>query len=190
MIRAFIAIPIEDAAGSAIIKIIDALKSFSGGAGADVKWVENNNIHLTLKFLGTIDEQQAERVKEAMNSLHDMEPFRMDLNEIGAFPSISRPRVLWIGIKQQEQVKALFDKMEAYINDIRGEDRPFAAHITIGRVKGRFNSQGLEKIKKLWNDKIISSSFVDRIVLFQSILSPKGAVYRSLYTVGLKKEVL
>jgi 2'-5' RNA ligase len=190
MIRAFIAIPIEDAARFAILKIIDALKSSPGASGGDVTWVAKENMHLTLQFLGNIDEQQVKRVKEAMDEIKGIKAFRMDLQHIGAFPSIARPRVLWIGIKQQEQVKELFDTIEASIGDLHKEDRPFSAHITMGRVHGVLNNQGLEKNKKIWDDKIISSSVVDRVVLFQSILSSRGAVYSSLYTVDLKKEVV
>ncbi len=198
MIRAFIALPFEDTAKQAVIKIIDSLKapadSDRSHALNTTRWVEKNNIHLTLKFLGMVNDQQVKRAKEAMDTLKSMDAFRMVLQDIGAFPSLARPRVLWIGIKQCEPVKALFDKIEESLRDINREDRPFSAHLTIGRA-GRDagandHSPLLEKVKKLWDGKTISNSIVDRVVLFQSILSPKGAVYRPLYVVELKKEAL
>ena len=188
MIRAFVALPVEDAARSVLGKLIDEIRTSGLGTKQNVRWVERDNIHLTLKFLNAIDEQQVRRVTEAMDALRGMRAFRMELHTIGAFPSLARPRVLWIGIKQQEQVKALFDKLEVSLHDLNSEDRPFTAHITIGRVDGTVDTQGLEKIKKVWDDLTISSSFVDRVVLFQSILGSRGAVYRSLYTVELNKE--
>ncbi len=190
MIRAFIALPVEEAARSALRKVIDELRPVGMGDRYSVRWVERDNIHLTLKFLNSIDGQQIKRVTGAMDTLKGMKAFRIELHTIGAFPSLARPRVLWIGIEQQEQVKALFDKLEVSIHDLNGEDRPFTAHITIGRVNGTVDNQGLEKIIKVWDDILISSSFVDRVVLFQSILGSKGAVYRSLYTVDLNKEAL
>ena len=190
MMRAFVALPLEDTARAALGKLIDELRASGMGAKQRVRWVERNNIHLTLKFLDAIDEQQVRRVMDAMDTLKGMPAFRMEMHTLGAFPSLARPRVLWIGIEQQEQVRALFDKLEVSIHDLNREDRPFTAHITIGRVDGPVDSRGLEKIKKVWDDTTISNSFVDRVVLFQSILGPKGAVYRSLYTVELNKEAL
>ncbi|MGC8580082.1 MAG: RNA 2',3'-cyclic phosphodiesterase [bacterium] len=186
MIRAFIAIPFEDNIKSEVLKIIDSLRSSVDG---NVKWVARDNIHLTLKFLGNIDDQQIKLVKDTMDGLKDIKAFKIDLCQIGGFPHILKPRVIWIGVKQQEQIKLLFDRIEARISDINREDRAFSAHITIGRVKNNINGNKLEKIKKLWDDKIICSSIVKRIVLFQSILSPKGAVYQPIYHVDLKKEV-
>ncbi len=160
-----------------------------------VRWVDRENVHLTLKFLGGIDERQVQRVKEAMDTLKDAAAFRMDLSGIGAFPSVARPRVLWLGVMQSGRVKELFDGIESIIGDINREKRPFSAHITIGRVTGEgLGGPGaqstLEKVRDLWEGKIISSSLVDRVVLFRSTLSPKGAVYRPLYKVDLKKEAL
>jgi|YelNatPaOPRAMG01_1025707.scaffolds.fasta_scaffold05506_3 2'-5' RNA ligase len=187
MIRAFIAIPFEEEAKSAILNVIENLKA---SIKTNVRWVARDNIHLTLKFLGYINEQQLNRAKHAMDDLKDINAFKIDLLQIGCFPSISSPRIIWIGIKQQDNVKQLFDIIERHIHDINKEDRTFSAHITIGRVKGTINVHELEKIKKLWNDTIINSSFVDRVVLFQSILGSKGAVYSPLYDVKLKKEAL
>lgn len=198
MIRAFIALPVVDAAKQGVLKAIDSLKASAGSdtshALSTTRWVEKNNIHLTLKFLGMVNDQQVQRAKEAMDTLKCMSAFRIVLQDIGAFPSLARPRVLWIGIKQFEQVKALFDKIEESLRDINREDRPFSAHLTIGRA-GRLagannHSPLLEKVKKLWDGKTIGNSIVDRVVLFQSILGPNGAVYRPLYEVELKKEAL
>lgn len=185
MIRAFIAVPFEDNVKSEILKVIDSLKPYAAG---HVRWVTNDNIHLTLKFLGNIDDYQIKRVKDAMDTLKDVKTFNMDLYKIGGFPSLLKPRVIWIGMKQEDKIKYLFDRINALISDINKEGREFSSHITIGRVKNHLNGDKLEKIKKLWEDKIICSSTVNRIVLFQSILSPKGAVYKSIYHVDLKKE--
>ena len=95
MIRAFIALPVEEAARSALRKVIDELRPVGMGAKRSVRWVERDNIHLTLKFLNTIDEQQVKRVTEAMDTLTGMKAFRIELHTIGAFPSLARPRVLW-----------------------------------------------------------------------------------------------
>ena len=206
MIRAFIAIPLEDAARSAVIEVMGALRA-PGGRGKDaagnsagkdggIAWVGRDGIHLTLKFLGSVDERDVLRVKGALDALKGMRAFRMDLCGIGAFPSAARPRILWVGIRQAGQVGALAGMVEGSIGDINREDRPFSAHITIGRVRNPARTAPasgygpLEKARELWDDKTIGTSLVDRVVLFQSILRPGGAVYRSLYEVALRKEAL
>ncbi len=190
MLRAFIALPLEEAARAAIAGIIKTLN----GAGREqagrgrIAWVRPENIHLTLKFLGSIDEAGVRRAKEALDAIGDSAPFSLDLRGIGAFPSPARPRVIWIGIGRHEQVQALVDKLEARLHDLHSEDRPFSPHITIGRVRDPFPLAVLEKRKGLWNDAVIASSLVDRVTLFRSLLSPQGVVYRPFYTVRLKKE--
>jgi 2'-5' RNA ligase len=192
MLRAFIAVPLEEAARAALTGIIETLEHAAGGRGraasGRVAWVQRENLHLTLKFLGPVDEHQVRRAQEALDELGDIPSFRIDLRGIGAFPSPGRPRVIWIGIRPQEPVQALAASVESRLADLHPENRPFSAHITIGRLRDPSVLPGLEKIKEMWNDRIITSSLVDRVTLFQSILSPRGAVYRPFYTVRLNKE--
>jgi len=186
MIRAFIALPVNDDVKKKIVHIINTLKPVAGNVG----WVNKDDLHITLKFLGSVDDQQIQRAKAAIDTLKTVSAFNADLFGIGAFPSIARPRVLWIGIKQYEKIKAMFDSVETAIVDINKENRLFSAHITIGRVKGIFYKQELEKVRKLWDNKTIGSTVVNRAALFQSILTPEGAVYRVLHEINLKKEAL
>lgn len=172
------------------MKLIVALRRAAGREEHRVRWVDEDSLHLTLKFLGSVSEDQVRRAKKAMDALTTVHGFTMDLYGIGAFPSVARPRVIWTGIKQAEEVKKLFDRIEDSLSDINREDRPFSAHITLGRVKGTIDSTWLEKIRNLWDGKTICSSAAGRATLFQSMLSPRGAVYRVLYEVNLKKEEL
>ncbi len=204
MVRAFIAVPVGDAAKSAVVEVMDTLRA-SGARQKDaavrsawkaVRWVSRDGIHLTLKFLGDIDEHDVLRAQGALDALKDMRAFRIDLCGIGAFPSVTGPRVLWIGVRQADQVRALAGRIEGTIGDINRENRSFSAHITVARLSdpagvvpaGRAGP--LEKVREMWDDQIIGTSPVDRAVLFQSILGPKGAVYLPLYEVALKKEAV
>src|SRR3989338_2916141 len=95
--RAFIAIELSNEIRGSLAQIESHLKY----SGADVKWAEKDNIHLTLKFLGEVSEEKCEEVKAALDSVvKEMEPFELSLKDIGAFPKIDYPRVIWVGLDE------------------------------------------------------------------------------------------
>lgn len=187
--RTFIAIELPEDIKEAIGRLQDKLKR----SGADVKWVAPANIHLTLKFLGEIDEQTKNMVSEAVSLIGaDTPDFSMRLGSIGAFPSLRSPRVLWIGLSQgNEQARAVFERIEAALEKcaIPKETRPFASHITIARVRGKNNIRGLIDILT-GQDKItedIREVFqAGKITFFKSTLTPRGPVYEVLQAASLR----
>ena len=93
--RTFIAIEISEE----IKNILAQIESHLIYAGADVKWVKPENVHLTLKFLGEIDEKKAAEVTAILDSIARMtKPFELNVKDIGAFPKIEHPRVIWVGL--------------------------------------------------------------------------------------------
>lgn len=162
---------------------------------ADVKWVEPQNIHLTLKFLGEVDDRKLDEVKQILeDTTRDKNPFSIRLSSLGAFPKIDSPRVIWIGIdKGNSQTQEIAKELEEKIAKvgIPKEDRPFSSHITIGRTRSTLNRQKLvENLKTSAGQSVDTGGelefIVTKITLFQSTLTPKGPIYAVLKEANLK----
>ena len=110
------------------------------GTSADVNWVEPHNLHLTLKFLGDVHQQEIVRVCQAMaRGAAEVKPFELDVRGAGAFPNAARPRTVWLGAGDgAEPMVVLHDRVEAALAKLgyREEHRRFQPHLTIGRVRG------------------------------------------------------
>jgi len=184
--RTFIAIELSDEVNSELAAIQEELKK----ASSDVKWVETANIHLTLKFLGDVDERKAGEIKSILDKIaSEYKKFEMSLFKIGAFPKLDYPRVIWVGIdKNCATVEEMAQHIENECEKIgfKKEDRPFSAHLTLGRVRSPKNKEALK-------DKILSISVkplnfnADKITLFQSTLTPKGSIYTVLHQSPLQQ---
>ena len=177
----------------------------SRAAGADVAWVKPANLHLTLKFLGNIDEKQRIAMSDQLlATAKTRKPFTIHLEGIGAFPSTRSPRVIWVGVtKGQEALTALAQAVEqacAGLGFLK-EERPFSAHLTIGRVRSRpvrhpaargamshgarDRLAGLIKQLQVVEFRGATPAPVDHVTLFQSTLSPQGPTYTALATLPL-----
>lgn len=186
-IRAFIALKLPDNVLSFIKKIQKDLKQY----GFPVRWVKPENIHLTLKFFGNIGESDVEHIKVAVSDCGDcFSPMSLFAKGIGVFPSIIRPRVIWVGISgEMPLLSNLQNTLEKRLEEFgfKIEERPFQGHLTLGRFKDRANNGKLiEAIRKYQN--IDSEVFTaEEIVLFKSNLKPEGPVYAELLNVSLAK---
>ncbi|MDD5495718.1 MAG: RNA 2',3'-cyclic phosphodiesterase [Candidatus Omnitrophica bacterium] len=187
--RAFIAIELSEEIRDSLAQAQAHLKY----AGADVKWVEKNNIHLTLKFLGEIDEERGEKVKSILDQIaKDTKPFEITIKDIGAFPKLEFPRVIWAGLdKGADESKTLAKKIDEALSKIgfQKESRPFAAHLTIGRVRTPKNRQALKEKVESFNSQLLTqnSQLITSVILFQSTLTPKGPIYTKLHEAGFSK---
>ena len=174
-IRSFIAIEIPDKIKTEINIMINqfAKQDFS------VQWVKYNNLHITLLFLGEVDQEFIDKSQKELAIIAGNEkPFEMSLSGIGAFPDLRQPRVIWIGVQKgaeqminlQGNVKNSFSRL-----GYKQESRKFHPHLTIGRVKFRFTNP------KVFEKKYTSESFlVQSVVLFKSILEYSGPIYEKL----------
>ncbi len=178
--RLFIAVEIKQI--PTILSLIENIKQ----TGADIKLVEPENIHLTLAFLGEIEDSKLAKIEDSMNSVK-FPKFDIVLRGIGAFPSISRPRVVWVGI--EKGFNYMKDIRTQLVNNLKSkgirpeDDKEFVPHITIGRVKGPRNLFKLSNfIIKNTND-LYGEIEVNEIKLFKSTLTPKGPIYEVLYTI-------
>ena len=178
--RTFVALELSDT----VREELGRLQGELGRAGCDVKWVAPENIHLTVKFLGDVEEEKINEIKNILTRISSGEKtFEISLFKLGAFPSIDRPRVLWAGIdKGCAEVEKIASLAKEGLENIGfpKEDHPFSAHLTLGRVRSGKNKDALrEKILSLEARPVFSE--VNHIALFRSTLTPKGPIYSVLH---------
>lgn len=184
-IRTFICIELP----ISIRRELEALQNFLKPLSKSVRWSSADGIHLTLKFLGDVDEAVLDDIHIAVqNASENTAAFRVDLSGTGAFPSFDRPTVYWIGIKEPSgALIALQRNLENELEKLGfpTERRAFSPHLTIGRVKAQ---SGLKELGKALQDvKLPSMTFLaDNIIVMKSLLQPGGARYTPLSVVKLK----
>jgi len=186
MIRSFIAIDIPQSIKNIIARVQSDFKE----SGADVKWVNPELIHLTLKFLGNIKEEQIDEIKKSMiKSVKGITPFFMTLRDIGVFPNIRYPRVIWMGLEDKtERLLILQKNIEENLNILgfTPEERKFSPHLTIGRLKSLKGKSRLANMIHAKKDMNIDGSIsVNKINLIKSELRVTGPIYSVLETVSL-----
>ncbi len=184
--RAFIAAHLTDS----LRREIALCQAEFKGTGADVKWVDPDNLHLTLKFLGEIAEDRVSTLLETLKlALLPLSPFAISIEGIGAFPRTTSPRVVWLGVHQgAEELIKLAEKAEQACEKLgfAKEERPFAPHLTIGRVRSRDQLAPLIKRLQVAEFRGSETVPVNQISLFESVLSSKGPLYtlRAEITLG------
>lgn len=179
--RTFIAIELNDK----VRFELSSLQSILRKSDADVKWVEPESIHLTLKFLGYIDDKKIREVENILNEVvKNIKPFSLSLKEIGAFPKLNYPKVIWVGVDEgkfqtQQIAKDLEDKLESI--GIPKEGRDFHPHITLGRVRTPKNKDKLKSIIETTKFEPESKINVYHLTLFKSQLAPQGPIHTPLF---------
>ena len=151
------------------------------------RWVREENIHLTIVFLGSIDENVVEDLKERVGSVvKGFTGFKARLSGVGVFPNRRRPQVLWTGLDGDiEGLSRLRDELQDALKvfGLREEKRPFRAHLTLGRFKDRLdNDEELKGILDRYHDIASELCSLDELVLFKSDLKPGGPVYTKMAT--------
>jgi RNA 2',3'-cyclic 3'-phosphodiesterase len=179
LLRCFIAIEIPVAIKKSISDIINSMKE----SGADVKWVSDENIHITLQFLGETEESLIPDIKRAINEiLAPYFPFYIKITGVGCFPSGRRPRVIWVGIEEAQSLINLYNDISHEMTKLgyQKEERSFTPHITIGRVRSNRNMRELLSSLESFKVTDFSGFEVQDVTLMKSELKPSGAKYYSL----------
>jgi 2'-5' RNA ligase len=167
-VRAFISLPV---APEVVRSIVRCHKELAEKTGDRVRWTPEEQIHLTLQFLGNISHADLEEIQVRLAGV--MKPLRLRARGIGGFPSLRNPRVIWVGLVGDiDELKTL----QAVVENATGrkEERAFHAHLTIGRVReGRRVNAKFEQ----WKDHDFGEWEARELLLMQSKLSPKGAIH-------------
>ena len=180
--RAFLAIELPSPVHAELAHLQEQLRA----SRADVKWVEEHNLHLTLRFLGAIGDAERALVESAgHHAVATLSPLTIELSQVGAFPSASSPRVVWVGI---DQGRALLEALAADVEQglvaagLPAEDKRFSAHVTIGRVRSpRGRSELVRAMREAaWAPP--APFVVDHLTLFRSDLGSSGPTYSVVNT--------
>ncbi len=185
MIRTFIAISVPEEVKKRISDLQSNLKRY----GAYIKWISSDSMHITLKFLGDVEESGidtiAEAVREASSS---QQPFTISVSSTGIFPNIRRPRVFWVGVEKGKEILiSLAAKIEKACSELGfdPEKRSFSAHLTLGRVKSLKNID--DTLSAMNSTGFQGGSFrVEEIIVMKSELNPRGAKYTPLHKIKLE----
>ena len=179
-IRTFIALELPPPVRSALRTVQQDLRQLNIRA----RWVRPESIHLTLKFLGDISPGDVDPISAAMTAAADgFSSFTLVVRGIGVFPTIKRPRVIWVGLGGDFQLLlTLQRRLEEELAKIgvARDKRSFKAHLTLGRIK---QPPGQDLIRQMMTEyaSLSSAEFIcDQVILFKSDLKPSGAVYTQL----------
>ena len=181
--RLFVAIDVSVETRAQLRRVRDALeKRLAASRKAPrVTWVAHDAAHVTLRFIGEVSEEAAEKVRGALAAPIDGRAYSLQFEGLGAFPTMRRPSVIWIGATEgQSDTAALAAEVNARLDPIigAGEKREFRAHLTVARVK--------EQIRFDWPAALAgidagrSRSAIDHVTLYQSRTTPKGPTYTAL----------
>jgi 2'-5' RNA ligase len=177
LIRAFIAIEIP--AFERLLELMSLLRN----SGAKISVPSENSVHITLKFLGEIQESFVERISESLGKIAShLTRFEVEVVGTGAFPNARSPRVLWVGLRDKGELAKIVSELDPAMSSfgIPKEQRPFKPHVTVARVK---SMQGLDKalsILREFESVRFGSFIVSELRLKKSTLTPAGAIYEDL----------
>lgn len=177
-IRAFLAIDVDEDLKAKMYRIIKEFKQID----ANIKYVDLQNLHLTLKFFGDIDIEGINLLSSKISKVVEgFDRFDLKIKGCGAFPNTNRIKVIWLGLENDEIVKELHDELDKeFVRLGFDKDKRFSSHLTIGRMK---SAKGKTKVKSTieeFDDVEIGSMSVNSIILKKSTLTPQGPIYEDL----------
>jgi len=176
-LRAFVGVPVDKAVAARIYAVRTA---FGDGA---VRWIPAENLHLTLKFLGNVEEAQVASIRSVLReALAGAVAVPVTAAGLGVFPDARRPRVLWVGLAGRELAR-LAGRVEGALEPLGFENAAtaFRPHATIGRWRRpELRGKDLREELARWRDREFGTFRIDEVTLFRSVLQPVGAVYTAL----------
>jgi len=186
--RLFIAMPLTPPIEESLGKVVQELRHDN----STVKWVRPENIHLTLRFLGETAETLAPDIIDTIqHTASEFQPVPVTIAKLGGFPSLNRARVIWAGLEGETIILTrIADHIQQAVRALGFEpdNKPFRAHLTLGRVR-RGRSLPREVISRIDRYELPMMKLVlDRIVLYESKLTPSGPIYERLHESSLTEE--
>ncbi len=189
VIRSFIAIDLPsdvlDALGKVISKLREQLPK------APVRWVDHEQIHLTIKFLGDVSSQNLEIIKKNVAlEAAKRQTMEMGVGGLGAFPKLHHPRIIWIGVESPSELDDLRRGIEESVARLGYQrDRyEFTPHLTLGRVSRQSSVEDVRRVGKVLQDfrvGYLGAVRVEEVHIYRSDLRPKGPIYTRLFTTPL-----
>lgn len=193
VLRAFIAIELPSEVQKKLSQVIQRLQEPL--RDVSIRWVKPHNIHLTLKFLGEVSINNLETIKQILiKEAAEVPPFEFSIGELGAFPNLKRPRVLWLHATAPPELLALQRSIDIQTERLGyvSEERTYSPHITIGRVNRQVDAEDIYRISTLLQKRhigLVEVVRVSTVTLFRSDLHPDGSVYTPLAIASLKNSI-
>jgi 2'-5' RNA ligase len=161
-----------------------------------VRWIPARNIHLTLKFLGDVPAGKVSIIQQTLQScLLDFTGFDIAVGGLGAFPKIKQPSIIWIGTETPETLKSIAQRIEDRMEEhgFEKEERPFKAHLSLGRVAKNVDVAAMRALADVLNEfqentpglRNLGNCRIDAVHFYRSDLRPEGAVYNCLFSIPL-----
>lgn len=176
MKRIFIAVKVNPE--GTFLKMISYFKSVL--LSENIKWINPENIHITLAFLGDTEEELIKDISLMLSKVcANTGYFELTIKGTGVFRNINDPRIIWTNIDHSEKILDLADKILIRLDEmnIKLEDKPFKPHITIGRIKHLKNKETFKKLTEQYQNTELQRLHITEVVLYESILLPQGANY-------------
>ena len=182
--RAFLAFDVSPEVVERLVLVDEELR----GTRADLKMVERDNLHFTLKFLGEVSEDTVKEVDRRLQRL-ELSSFDVVVRGVGAFPDPRRPRVVWAGVAP-ESARSITEVASAFIGSLAGVGRPddheFHPHITLARVRSPRNAGALASFLQANADRSFGETRIGGVKLKSSVLSPSGPTYQDVREYALR----
>ena len=180
--RAFLAVELDE--GFSVAELLSELEM----SGADLKLVERQNMHITLKFLGETGEDMIEAIAGAMEgSVRGIAPFEVRFWGLGAFPGRRSIRVVWVGMQGAEPLGRISRGLDEELSKMgfSVDERGFSPHITLGRVRTPRRGGSLPALLDRYAQADLGRMVVEKVALKKSVLGPSGPAYSTVREVRL-----
>ena len=188
--RLFVGIEIDPAAAAKADALISELRRRAERLSpqARISWVPAERLHLTVRFIGNVDDDQLQTILAALQVPLEQAPFDLTLEGTGAFPKSGPPRVLWVGLTDgRESLQRVEREVTSRLGPagVPPEDRVYSPHLTVARIR---DAAGLKSVRLFEgiSDRVLGTTGVEAITLFESRLSPKGSTYVALQRTPLR----
>lgn len=184
LLRVFVAVDITD---EGIKKVIEGVQKELLMHNVDMKPVELENLHITLRFIGEVPQATVNEIIKRLKTIN-YKIFKIHVKGLGVFPDISNPRVIWAGIEEgAKELIELHEIVEKLIGQFSIRDeKEFRPHLTIGRLRSSKGKNIVQEVVRKYQDLEFGYQIVDSIKLKRSILTPRGPIYSDLLVVKLQ----
>jgi 2'-5' RNA ligase len=189
-VRLFVGVEVGPALASAASSIVSELRTRVDRLApqARVTWVSTERFHLTLRFIGQVDESKRQAIEQVLQPPSEVPSFELTVAQVSTFPPRGRPRVIWVGLTQgRDGMLALERDISSRLSqaDVPRDERAYRPHLTLGRVRDAANLQSRDLCKGL-TDIVLGTVRVEASTLFESRQSPKGPEYVALQRTPLR----
>ncbi len=184
--RSFIAIELPDTAKSALAELQRELKK----TGADIRWVKPDNLHLTLKFLGNIEEKVIGTLVQVMRgTCNKYTPFNLEIKGMGFFPNVRSPRIIWVGINGNTAMTGIQSEIDSGLSSLgfEREKRNYAPHLTLGRFRTSQGKRLITEAVEQFSNRSFGVIGVESLSLMRSDLHQAGARYTKIAEISLRE---